>query len=369
MHIGQPPLTRDVLQLFQQGLALAAAQEFEQALHRYNQALQLKPDCPAIWHESGLALENLGNYQDAIAHYDQALQLESAETLADEIWHSRGNALQYGLGDYEAAILCYDRALKLQPQHYQVWQNRANALLYGLRRYEAAIVNYDQVLSIKLDHYLAWRNRGNALAALGCYQAAIISYDCALAIAPQDELASHARNGILSQVNWESSEPERVPATNPAWYGRGFSESNPMDLPSGGVSSLELGEETAPLNPTSSPGILSSPVTTPRCQSPILVIDAGSTRQEVILTHDLYVIGRDPRSDICLESRFVSRHHATLLRIPQADNYFGYQILDGNLNGTRSTNGLLINGHKHLTWNLAHGDVIWVAPDIHITYI
>ncbi|GBF83373.1 diguanylate cyclase/phosphodiesterase [Aphanothece sacrum FPU3] len=66
----------------------------------------------------------------------------------------------------------------------------------------------------------------------------------------------------------------------------------------------------------------------------------------------------------------VSRRHATLVRIkptPRLDHY-SYRIIDGDLEGNRSTNGLTINGNSYESHNLKHGDVIFFSPEAKASY-
>ena len=80
-------------------------------------------------------------------------------------------------------------------------------------------------------------------------------------------------------------------------------------------------------------------------------------------------IGRDPQNLIVLNSPKISRYHATLLRITsnKADNYH-FRIIDGDLNGRRSTNGIKINGQACLSYDLQDGDVVTFYQGITATY-
>ena len=102
----------------------------------------------------------------------------------------------------------------------------------------------------------------------------------------------------------------------------------------------------------------------------ILVIEDQKARRIVALEEATYSIGRESSSDIVIYDRAVSRHHATLIRIkvsPKVDTY-SYRILDGDLEGNRSTNGLLINGQVKETHDLQHGDVVVFGGDSKASY-
>lgn len=347
LDTGQLPLTGNALLLYQRGLGHAAAEEYEEAVVSYNGVLQARPDFYEVWYERGLALERLGSYTDAIASFDRALHLRPRNDVSAFIWCDRGNALQFGLGQYEEAITCYDRVLQINPNHPVAWLNRGNALLYGLARYEEAIASYNRTLHLKPDQAIAWRNRGNALVELKRYSDAISSYDQALALEPDDQIAWQARESARSQ----SGLNQKQPTTNPVWYGRGFADP----------TYVEEDERETLVSSVDIKNLIST-------SQPIFVIEDDAGRREITLHKKLYVVGRDPKSDLCLQSQFASRHHATLIQIPCDDGADAYQIIDGNLQGKRSTNGLVINGKKRQVWNLENGDVIVFGPKLRATY-
>ena len=90
-----------------------------------------------------------------------------------------------------------------------------------------------------------------------------------------------------------------------------------------------------------------------------LIINDDKGRQEIILANRNYSIGRDKRCDIIVHSQFVSRRHATLLKITKDDGRDGYRIIDGDIYGKASSNGLLVNSQKVSVWDLEDGDKIF----------
>jgi diguanylate cyclase (GGDEF)-like protein/PAS domain S-box-containing protein len=91
----------------------------------------------------------------------------------------------------------------------------------------------------------------------------------------------------------------------------------------------------------------------------ILVVEDQKSKRIVALRENSYTLGRDPASSIVIYDRQVSRHHATLLRVTDYQNHQDfYRVIDGNLQGKRSTNGILINGKYSLSHELRSGDTI-----------
>ncbi|WP_048751437.1 diguanylate cyclase domain-containing protein, partial [Crocosphaera watsonii] len=90
----------------------------------------------------------------------------------------------------------------------------------------------------------------------------------------------------------------------------------------------------------------------------------------VALEEASYSVGRESTNDIVIYEQVVSRRHATIVRVrlsPRLDTY-SYRIIDGDLEGNRSTNGLLINGKLQQSHNLKHGDVVIFGPKAKVSY-
>jgi diguanylate cyclase (GGDEF)-like protein len=102
----------------------------------------------------------------------------------------------------------------------------------------------------------------------------------------------------------------------------------------------------------------------------ILVIEDQKAKRIVALENATYSVGRESSNDIVIYDRVVSRHHATLLKIkssPRHERYF-YRIIDGDLEGNKSTNGLIVNGKRRESYNLKHGDAILFGEKAKVSY-
>lgn len=101
----------------------------------------------------------------------------------------------------------------------------------------------------------------------------------------------------------------------------------------------------------------------------LLIVEDDQGQWELLLEEPIYSIGRDPKCDIRLVSQFVSRRHATLVQFPHDDGLsYYYRMVDGNLRGKLSANGLLINGQKLSARDLQDRDEIVFAPKIKVIY-
>ncbi len=100
----------------------------------------------------------------------------------------------------------------------------------------------------------------------------------------------------------------------------------------------------------------------------LLIIETDQEKREFGLFNPVYSIGRNPTCDICIASPFVSSHHATLVRLPDAKDDYYYRMVDGDLKGTTSANGFIVNGRKVQATDLHNGDNIILGPQINGTY-
>jgi len=99
-----------------------------------------------------------------------------------------------------------------------------------------------------------------------------------------------------------------------------------------------------------------------------LALDNNHTRRVVQLVDAIYSSGRDPGNTILLENESISRHHAILMRVPLSAMDIRYRIMDGNMTGTPSLNGITVNGVRCGSQDLEDGDEIVFAGVIAARY-
>src|SRR6184192_4202279 len=89
----------------------------------------------------------------------------------------------------------------------------------------------------------------------------------------------------------------------------------------------------------------------PRAPQGVIVAREGSVKREVKLTAEPITVGRDPKNDIVLDDRRVSRRHAEVrLRLGR------YTLYD-----LQSTNGTFVNGRRIAEMVLSHDDRITIG--------
>lgn len=101
----------------------------------------------------------------------------------------------------------------------------------------------------------------------------------------------------------------------------------------------------------------------------VLVLEDQKSRRIISLEESRYVVGRDPNSSIILYDHQASRHHATLVRVNDyVNDHYSYRLIDGNLQGQKSTNGLRVNGRPTPSHELKHGDFIEFGSQAKASY-
>lgn len=87
-------------------------------------------------------------------------------------------------------------------------------------------------------------------------------------------------------------------------------------------------------------------------QGKVVITMQGEPDREVLLTSDRVLIGRGEEADVRIDSVFISRYHALIVRDGNRD-----LLLD-----LGSTNGLVVNSRRILRRALRHRDLIQVGP-------
>jgi tetratricopeptide (TPR) repeat protein/predicted Ser/Thr protein kinase len=208
-----------------QGQTLYELKKYKEALSAYDKAIQVEPDYLEAWSGRGFALHKLKRYQEALSSFEKVLELENDYP---EVWYAKGEALTK-LNQIDQAIKSYNKAIELKSDYYEAWYNKA-LLLQDLKDYDGAIAAYDKTLELKPTYEKAWYNRGNALVNLRRYQDALVAYDKAVQYKQNYDQAWLSRSNILMTLQKypEAIESfEQVIKYNPknyqAWYGLGWS--------------------------------------------------------------------------------------------------------------------------------------------------
>ena len=169
--------------------------QYAEAVSRYQQALQCKPDFAEAHSNLGNVLQILGRLQDAVASYRRALAVNPRLAQA----HTNLGAALLSLGHLEEAMASNRRALEIMPELPEAHNNLGSALRLLGRRDEAS-ASYRRAILIKPDYAQAHNNLGSVLRDLGKTAEAVASYRRALEIAPAMPEACNNLGNALQEL-------------------------------------------------------------------------------------------------------------------------------------------------------------------------
>jgi predicted O-linked N-acetylglucosamine transferase (SPINDLY family) len=158
--------------------ALEAGQ-LEEAVRRYSDLLDRRPDFAEGHYKRGNALNRLGRWSEALADYDRAVAQDPEYAKA---FCNRGTVLEH-LERREEALASYDRAIALDSKDAFAYYNRAGTLK-ELHRLDDAVSSYDRAIALNEGYVAAYVNRGHLLQKLGRIEEAAESYGKALSLRP-----------------------------------------------------------------------------------------------------------------------------------------------------------------------------------------
>jgi len=161
-----------------------------------------------LFHQ-GFASYNKGKWEEAIEKYDEAIELNPNHT---ELYNNRG-IVKKNLRQYQEAIADYDKAIELNPNNARAYSNRGIAK-GKLEQYQEAISDFNKAIEVNPNYAIAYNNRGTAKYYLGQHQDAIIDYDKAIEFSPKYADAYHGR-GVAKQAlgrNQEADEDFKIAA-------------------------------------------------------------------------------------------------------------------------------------------------------------
>lgn len=91
----------------------------------------------------------------------------------------------------------------------------------------------------------------------------------------------------------------------------------------------------------------------------LLLIEDAQGIRTIKLTEDVYSIGRSAYCKIIINEPQISRYHATLIKQKEISSARdGYFIIDGDLKGNKSKNGVFVNGVYQSSYYLKDEDLI-----------
>ena len=120
--------------------------EYNNAITKFDKAIQLNPNFADSYYKRGFAKYNLGNHEGAIVDFEKGFKLDTQDRGSIEAYLTLG-LIKLDRGSYEGAIADFDKVIRHVPKFVDTYHARAKAK-FQLGNYEAAIVDLDNAIKI-----------------------------------------------------------------------------------------------------------------------------------------------------------------------------------------------------------------------------
>jgi tetratricopeptide (TPR) repeat protein len=168
------------------------AQELEEKIRYYTEAIRLKPDDAISYNNRGEALQEKGDLKSALRDFNEAIRLKSDYA---EAYSNRG-LVRRNNNEIDEAISDYDEAIRLKPDFASAFNKRGVARMKK-NDIDGAIQDFD--LAIKYiyygEEYLPFFNRGLARRLKGDIDSAIMDFNEAIQLEPS-YIETYYRRGM-----------------------------------------------------------------------------------------------------------------------------------------------------------------------------
>jgi tetratricopeptide (TPR) repeat protein len=219
----------DFRKSFRSGNSEIAKGNYQKALTKFTQAIELKPDFASAYANRCLVEIELQNYSNAERDCTKALTIKPDNESA---YLNRGLA-HYRLGEYTEAIADYDRLLNWKADCFEAYYNRGLAR-EALQQYTEALTDYDRALGVissatETQLTAIYSSRGSTYFSLGKYDKAIEDFDRSLGLNPNNieayynrACACHRRGDNVSAIIYFTKAIDRDSTYAEAYTNRGL---------------------------------------------------------------------------------------------------------------------------------------------------
>ena len=189
------------------GTAHASLENFEKAIEKYKQALNIKPDFETAYNNIGLTLKKLGKDDEALSYFEKAIEINPKYA---EAYNNLGS-VQFSKCNFEDAISYFKLAIKNKTNFIFAHNNLGNAF-QELSRMDEAKKHYKAALKLNPNSAETNFNLGVLYHLSGDNISAQKSYEKAIGLLPAHGSAHRGLSSILKykKAHWHLLEMERM---------------------------------------------------------------------------------------------------------------------------------------------------------------
>ncbi len=177
-------------------VAYYLADDANNAMDYYNQAIALESGWGLPYSNRGNLLSDFNQNRDAFADYDSAFEVDPYMVTA-----LRNRAILHrDLEEYDAALSDLTLAIEIDPFYADAYRSRARLYDLVFSEYDLALADYNQAITIDPLNPQNFSDRGSFFNIQGDTQRAINDFKQALTLDPQDYNASYNLGGIYGRL-------------------------------------------------------------------------------------------------------------------------------------------------------------------------
>ena len=184
------------------GFSLRRNGDLANSIKDLNEAIRLDPDYAESYAERGTASYDAGDYPAALTDYETYIRLnginkQSAQDFLPAIreklkpertteeWYTEGRR-QIDAENYDEAIRCFDEAIRLSPAFGYAYYGRGFSL-HRKGEFENALKDFDQAIRLQPSYAESYAERGAIYFETGNYHAALNDYEAYMRMNGQNQ--------------------------------------------------------------------------------------------------------------------------------------------------------------------------------------
>ena len=205
--LSQTKANEDVQRLIKEGIELHGEGEYQQAIERYNEALQLDPANILAIYEMSLSYLAMGDYENAIKFSTQVIESDD-QTLTIGAYAIKSEAL-YALDRVDEAIKLLENALERHENEYLLHFNLA-LKHYRKNNLYHTLFHVRRAIDIDKSHSEAFLLYAYALNDSGLWLSSIFAFQIFLLLEPDSRRSVSAFEELLRTMRISTSSEEGV---------------------------------------------------------------------------------------------------------------------------------------------------------------
>jgi tetratricopeptide (TPR) repeat protein len=136
--------------LVEEGIIYHDKGDYDVAVAKYNNALELDKDNAFALMEKAMSLLHLQKYEESIQCCEKVIKIHPDDPRLNSLYVTYGTVYD-ALGNSKKSIQIYDKGIKRFPDYYQLYYNKG-VTLAGIQKFDEAILCFQESVTINPEH-------------------------------------------------------------------------------------------------------------------------------------------------------------------------------------------------------------------------